>query len=280
MAKAQKNRASKHPYISPSQMTIEGFESPFSQFLDKKNRWVVLAHQIPWDVLVSTYQTQMNNSLTGADGINPRVAIGSMILKHMCNTSDRETVLQIQENIYMQYFIGYSSFSSEEPFDASLFVEFRKRMGIEQINAINEKILGLSDSGEIKKSERSNDSNQHEDNSIDDNPPQQGVSGTENMITHKGKLITDATACPQDIAYPTDLNLLNDSREKSEELIDILYSPYYHEKKPRTYRIVARKNYLRTAQKKSKTKKEIHNAVKKQLGYLRRNLQKIGRAHV
>jgi hypothetical protein len=31
-----------------------------------------------------------------------------------------------------------------------------------------------------------------------------------------------ATACPQDIAYPTDLDLLSDARQKSEELIDIL----------------------------------------------------------
>ena len=80
----------------------------------------------------------------GADGINPRVAIGAMILKHICNISDRETVSQIQENMYMQYFIGYNSFSKEAPFDPSLFVEFRKRLGIEQINSINEKILGLS----------------------------------------------------------------------------------------------------------------------------------------
>ena len=59
MAKAQKNRASKHPYISTQQITIEGFESPFSQLLDLNNRWVVLAHQIPWDLLESTYQSQM-----------------------------------------------------------------------------------------------------------------------------------------------------------------------------------------------------------------------------
>ena len=142
MAKAQKSRASKHPYVSPTQMTIEGFESPFLQSLDMRNRWVILAHQIPWDLLVSTYQAQMNNSQTGADGINPRVAIGAMILKHMCNMSDRETVLQIQENMYMQYFIGYSSFSTEEPFDPSLFVEFRKRMGIEQIKySVYQKVI-------------------------------------------------------------------------------------------------------------------------------------------
>ena len=37
-------------------------------------------------------------------------------------------------------------------------------------------------------------------------------------MEHKGRVIFDATACPQDIAYPTDLNLLNDAREKLEEL--------------------------------------------------------------
>jgi len=278
MAKAKKTRASKLPYISQKQMTIEGFESPFSQSLDMGNRWVVLAHQIPWDLLVSTYQAQMNNGETGADGINPRVAIGAMILKHICNMSDRETVLQIQENMYMQYFIGYSSFSTEEPFDPSLFVDFRKRLGIEQINSINEKMLGLSKSEKSKESENTNES-EHQDNitTKEEEPCHQETSATGNTITHKGKLITDATACPQDIAYPTDLNLLSDAREKSEELIDILYSPDLHEKKPRTYRKIARKNYLRTAQKKVKSKKEIRNAVKKQLGYLRRNIKSINK---
>ena len=81
------------------------------------------------DTLVSIYQNQLNNSQTGADSINPRVAIGAIIIKHIGDLSDRETVLQIQENMYMQYFIGYSSFSNEEPFDLSLFVDFRKRLG-------------------------------------------------------------------------------------------------------------------------------------------------------
>ena len=275
MAKAQKNRASKHGYISPDQMTIVGFESPFSQLLNPNNRWVILAQKIPWDLLVTTYQTRLNNSQTGADGINPRVAIGAIILKHICNTSDRETVLQIQENMYMQYFIGYSSFSAEAPFDPSLFVEFRKRLGIDQINAINEKILGLSPGNGDERTDDKNDQGYSNHTGPVDVLSEQDNENGENAITHKGKLITDATACPQDIAYPTDLNLLNDARMKSEELIDELYDPQYHKRKPRTYRKVARKYYLRTAQKKVKSKKEIHNAVKKQLGYLRRNLTSI-----
>lgn len=266
MAKARKNRASKQHYISQKQMTLEGFDTPFSKYLRKDNRWVVLADQIPWDVLVGTYLKQMRNSETGADGINPRVAIGAMIIKHMCDTSDRETVQQIQENMYMQYFIGYKSFSDEAPFDPSLFVNFRKRLGIEQINEINEKILGL--------------------NSSDDQDDQQGLKDKSSNdiekkvssckpVTHKGKLITDATACPQDIAYPTDLNVLNDAREKAEQIIDELYDINRHKTKPRTYRITARKDYLKTAQKKTKSKKEIRTACKKQLNYLRRDIKHI-----
>ncbi|WP_394331158.1 transposase [Arcticibacter svalbardensis] len=34
----------------------------------------------------------------------------------------------MSENMYMQYFLGYSSFGNETPFDASLFVEFRNKM--------------------------------------------------------------------------------------------------------------------------------------------------------
>jgi len=48
------------------------------------NRWVVPAGKIPWGILVNTYQQQLNNGRMGADGINPRVAIGAMILKHLC----------------------------------------------------------------------------------------------------------------------------------------------------------------------------------------------------
>ncbi len=262
MAKAQKNRASKHPYVSPRQLTLDGFESPFSQSLDPNNRWVILAHKIPWDVLVSTYQSQLNNSSMGADGINPRVAIGAMILKHICNMSDRETVLHIQENMYMQYFIGYSSFSTEPPFDPSLFVNFRKRLGIDQINLINENILGLSH----PKTDASTDDTNNTDNSGGESSAVETgmteVDMSANQVTHKGKLITDATACPQNIAYPTDLNLLSDAREKTEELIDKLYDEFRHGVKPRTYRKVARKEYLKTAQLKKKSKKQVHNAVK------------------
>ena len=42
----------------------------------------------------------MNQKL-GADSINLRVAIGAMIIKHMNDFSDGETVLHIQGNVYI-----------------------------------------------------------------------------------------------------------------------------------------------------------------------------------
>jgi hypothetical protein len=287
MAKAQKSRASKVPYVSPNQLELVGFESPFTKHLDPSNRWVRLSKQIPWDKIANVYQRQLNNLFTGAGGINPRVAIGAIFIKHMCDLSDREAVQQIQENVYMQYFIGYSAFSYQPVFDPSLFVDLRKRFGADQINEINETIMGLVseeqkdkkedgpqnndmsevDSGDVKQTnESTNESTEQTTQEISVNPPE-----------NKGDLIVDATACPQDISYPTDLNLLNDAREKSEKLIDILYAKIklVDEKplKPRTYREIARKEYLKVAQKKHKTNKEIRHALRKQLSYLNRNIK-------
>jgi hypothetical protein len=39
---------------------------------------------------------------------------------------------------------------------------------------------------------------------------------------NQGKLILDATCAPADIKYPTDLGLLNQVREHTEKIIDVL----------------------------------------------------------
>ena len=293
MAKAQKNRASKSAYVSPSQLELVGFESPFTTYLNPGNRWVILAKQTPWDTISQIYRKQLHNNMYGANGINPRVAIGAIIIKHICDLSDRETILQIQENVYMQHFIGFSSFSDEAVFDASLFVELRKRLGADQINEINESIMGLvkqecnkvAADAEKKDDSGSGSAADAPTPVVAGNSTQTKVSSlpplAEATVLNEGSLIVDATACPQDIAYPTDLNLLNDARTQSEKLIDLLFRMAKllnaGKTKPRTYRKIARKEYLKVAQKKHKTKVEIRNALRKQLSYLNRNIKYIHR---
>ena len=265
MNKTHRKVAPTPQYVSPNQLTLAGFETPFERKLNPKNRWVVLAHLVPWDEISNMYLKHVGVSQTGRRPLSPRVVIGSMIIKYLCNLDDRETVDQISENIYMQYFLGYPSFTNETPFNASLFVDFRKRLGLEQLNAINERIVALKAKFESQK-ERPTDPKS--DGKSEDKDPEGG---------NKGRIIFDATACPQDIAYPTDLNLLSEAREKAEQLIDQLYIPNLHRKKPRTYREVARRMYLQTAQKKNKTRKAIRKAIGSQLRFLSRDLRSINK---
>ena len=139
MSKARRKVALTPKYVSPSQLTLAGFETPFERLLNPKNRWVVLAGLIPGDEICNLYLKHVGSSSTGRPPISPRIVIGSIIIKHLCNLDDMETVDQISENIYMQYFLGYPSFTNEAPYDPSLLTDFRKRLGMDHVNAINEK---------------------------------------------------------------------------------------------------------------------------------------------
>jgi hypothetical protein len=55
------------------------------------------------------------------------------------------------ENPYLQYFIGIESYSSEEPFEASTMVNFRKRIGMELTNKINKEMVKKVEGVEKKK---------------------------------------------------------------------------------------------------------------------------------
>jgi hypothetical protein len=62
----------------------------------------------------------------------------------------------ISKNIYMQYFLGYPSFVNDKPFDASLFVDIRKRLGLDVINSMNERIVKLKTGFEEKPLRKGN----------------------------------------------------------------------------------------------------------------------------
>ena len=263
MAKSSKRRAPRSEYTPSSQLILAGFETPFYNQLDATNRWVLLSKQIPWDDLVGLYLKYNPAKPTGRPSLNPRVLIGAVIIKHILHLDDRETVAQITENMYLQYFLGYSSYIKEPPFDASLFVDIRKRLGEELIADMNERIHGFS-------MEKKPPSKKTKSDKKDPSPP-------EGDSNNKGEVLYDATACPQDIAYPTDLGLLNKAREISELIIDDLHLKQPLGKKPRTYRKNARKDYLKVAQNKNPSRKTIRKGIKSQLQYLRRNFKTINK---
>lgn len=247
------------------QLRFENFYLPFGGKLRSDNRWVKLAKFIPWEDFEPDYAKSLASTDKGPPAKSIRVALGTLIIKERLGISDEETVEQIRENPYLQYFLGFEEFKDEPPFDPSMLVHFRKRLSMDFICKINEQINQKAFEKTREKSDKSDG---------DDNQPKSG--SPDSKPDNQGKLLIDATCTPADITFPTDLKILNTAREKSEEIIDVLHSPHKGIiKKPRTYRIKARREFLSAAKSKKLSKNKLRKALRKQLGYLRRNLKTI-----
>ena len=255
---------------SHRQLSLAGFDWPFQAALDEDNRWVKMSQCIPWDALAEAYYEGLS-STQGRPSKDARLVIGAVIIKHKLCLSDRETVAQIQENPYLQYFLGLPGYQKKSPFAPSLFVEVRKRMGQSLFDVFYKTVIDAVD----KQKSVTKRKTQAEHAGGDGPPPVvsegKGESDSEEAAP-KGKLLLDATVAPQAIRFPTDLNLLSEAREFSEQIIDHLYADTDLKKKPRTYRRKARKAYLAIVKKKRPGAKLLRRGIKQQLQYLRGNL--------
>lgn len=252
-------------YTPTNQLSLDDFLDNLGKKLNVNNRWVRLAHQIPWDDFAKVYAKSLSDDF-GRPSKDARLVIGAMIIKQMKRLPDEEVIPEIQENPYLQYFIGLKEFTHEPVFDPSLFVTLRNRLGQADFDSLSQTFIDRVNSMEKSTSELSKTYKSDKD---DANP------SDKNPLTHRGQLIIDAVVAPQDIKYPTDLDLLNQARETTEQLIDFLWIPEKGQRKPRTYRKTARKDYLNTAKKKQKSQKHLRKALRKQLGYMKRNLNTI-----
>ena len=252
------------------QREFEAFYLSFGGRLSSRNRWVRLAKLIPWDRIESRYAAGFR-SPTGPPALNARIAVGSLIIKEKLQLSDEETVEQIRENPYLQYFLGYSAFSDDRPFDPSMLVHFRKRVSGAILSEINDLIIAgrSEDTGDDGPSAGAGRSEETEDG-----------DHTRDAIENDGTLLMDATCVPAAVRYPTDLSLLNDARKMTEAIIDTCHAPDVGKReKPRTYRRTARRQYLAVAQQRKPRVKAIRRAQRQQLQYIRRNLETIGRRY-
>ncbi len=122
------------------ELTPENFELPFSGKLSPDNRWLIMAELIPWSDFEVEYAEKFSEKM-GAPAKPFRMALGALIIKEKLGISDRETVEQIKENPYLQYFIGMSNYSNEAPFEASMMVYFRERIKMDFVKKINQKMV-------------------------------------------------------------------------------------------------------------------------------------------
>ena len=209
--------------------------------------------------------------------------------------SDRATVKAIQENPYLQYFLGVSKYTSDPLFDPSMMTLFRKRLDLDAMKEITDQII------EFEKKTSTSDDQSVSDNAVD--PDSVTNTSSEDKwrcsmemaadimatgilrgantrieaiflgsVGNTGTLILDATCCPVNIRYPQDFSLLNEAREKLDQIISRICKST-GQKKPRTYCRVARSRYLDLAKKKKRRMQEIRQVIRFMLGCVRRNLK-------
>lgn len=259
------------------QLEFPDFYLPFSGQLDPENRWVQLARLVPWELAEAIYHAELCEDF-GAPIVPSRTALGALLVKERLGLTDRETVETIQENPYLQFFLGLEEFTQERPFDASLMVDFRKRFGETGIQQIAEAIALASLPPATEDATDDSQPPTDEDHEGHNSAPSTSSEPSPPETTNHGKLIVDATCAPADIRYPTDVSLLNEAREKTDAIIDKLHQPLVgKEPRPRTYRVKARRQFVAFTKHKKPRRNKIRQANRQQLGYLKRNLQAIDR---
>ena len=243
------------------QLSFTDFNQPQGLQMNPQNRWIQKAEMIPWDTIEKEY-AKLFPSKTGMPAKPLRMALGSLLIQKQYHYSDEELVEQIRENPYYQYFIGMPGYEDKIPFVPSLLVEFRKRLSEEVLNEINEMIIEYN----TQKSDDDNDNNDGDNNSSND------TDNTSDSSGNSGTLILDATCAPQNIKYPQDFELLNEVREKLEDMLCRISDEngFY---RPRMYKKNARKDYLVLAKCRKRGAKKIRAAIRKQLQYIRRDLR-------
>ncbi|MDP2302532.1 MAG: IS5 family transposase [Ignavibacteria bacterium] len=238
-------------YTSQYQTKITEFNNLYSLELDQSNRWIQLGFHLPWDTLVKIYRSKFSEK-QGCPATNPRWILGGLIIKHLLNLSDEETLQTISENPYMQFFLDCNTFCPDFLFSPTVFVDIRKRLGNEIFNQFSDELIKICFPQKIS---------------------------SEKGGGNKGELKLDATVADQYIQYPNDLGLLNDARKKTEEIIDELFEKLSDKLKvkPRTYRKVAHKKYMAEAKKRQKNKSTLRVAIRYMLNCLDRNILSINK---
>ena len=237
--------------LSEHQISIFDFNQSCGTPLDQNNEWVRLADAIDWASLEKMYSSLFPSS-RGRRAFSLRIALGALIIQKRKGFSDRELVKEVAENPYYQYFLGMKQFSNTCPFKATVLVYFRRRLDTRFLMMANEEYLATA----APTLEHADDK------------PSESADGE-----NAGTFILDATCSPSNIKYPQDFVLLNDAREKLEEMIDYFHHQYHPWKKPRTYRISARKEYLAMAKAKKRPTKKLRSLIRRQLGCLNRDLR-------
>lgn len=174
----------------------------------------------------------------------------------MLNLYDRETIAQITENKYLQYFLGYSSFIKVPPFDLSLFLDIRRRLGQELINEMNEHIFWILHGCRLQKRQKDRKKQIIKKKILPMSFP----------LTRLGDIWRDRLSQGHCLFQWSGIDQHRTWDNQSHNRPTSCKTNYWQK---------ARKSYLKVAQYKNPSKKNSRSGIKAQLQYLRRNCRTV-----
>ncbi len=165
----------------------------------------------------------------------------------------------------MQYFLGLEGLTFKPVFDPSLMVTIRMRLGIDFFNRLT---LALHKEEQRRRDkEDSQKGGGNGDKSV-------GGSGTDKEDGKAAaKIKIDATCCPSEMRYPTDLNLIEDGSRLVERLLEKLWSKDKSVKRQPLKREMARSAFLKCVKKKFKERNLRKSTKQTQIRCLEHDLQ-------
>lgn len=198
----------------------------------------IILDKLPWDELTEISRKAYKSD-SWKDKPNARVMIGLFVWQ--CISGDK-TYRELADDFNLNSLCAYACGFKEIGFrtiDNSTLVKFEEHLGEDNILAIKDIIEKIA---------------------VDNQPP-----------NSKGRYSGDTTVFESNVTFPTDTKLMESVRLF---LVNDIIKTYQKKvnQKHRTYNIVARKEYLGFAKKRVTSKKQVNKIKKKQLQFLRRNI--------
>lgn len=167
---------------------LDMFRKTLKNMLSHQHELYRLAGLIDWGV----FEEELGKlySEEGRPGIPLRLMVGLTYLGHAFGISDEEVVRRWVENPYWQYFCGEQYFQHELPIDPSSMSRWRKRIGEDGAQLILKLTLAA------------------------------GVKSKAVRLTSFERISVDTTVQSKAVAFPTDSNLYNRSRERLVKLAE------------------------------------------------------------
>ena len=215
--------------------------------LDENHQLIKITKFLNWTSL-SEKLSKFYCSNNGRPSKSLRAKIGLLLVKHLYKLSDVEIVDILKRDIYVQYLCDVSLKEAQTFINSSTLTKFRKQIGIEGIKIIEEEIFVSLKRAKLFKGKR---------------------------------LITDTTVVPSSIAYPTDISLLEKTRQRAIKYLK--KAREFGAKTYRTYKRMAKKTYVQyqkvrqhTVKSRKRTQEKLQQFTNRNIKQLKDALENIG----